>query len=115
MEEVYITNYFGLTKYNKKRIILRKTFVIYLLKGSYATETEQARIDFERRMIEKAEAARNVLSNITNWMWKCDTPSTDHIENETYIQFTELLQVRPFLLLINSEIHLCYIGNPYYF
>ncbi|KAI9565211.1 hypothetical protein GHT06_008993 [Daphnia sinensis] len=61
-------------------------------KGSYATETEKARIDFERRMTEKAEAAQNVLSNLTNWMWKCDTPKSEQIENETYIQFTELLQ-----------------------
>lgn len=61
-------------------------------KGSYVTETEKARIDFERRMTEKAEAAQNVLSNLTNWMWKCDTPRSEQVENETYIQFTELLQ-----------------------
>nr|CAH0106944.1 unnamed protein product [Daphnia galeata] len=42
-------------------------------RGNNANETEQARIDFEKRMTEKAAAAQK-------------------IENETYIQFNELLQ-----------------------
>jgi hypothetical protein len=50
-------------------------------------------------MTEKAEAARKVLSELPTWMWKCDTPTYDKIENETYIQFNELLQVRPFSIL----------------
>lgn len=67
--------------------------------GNNANETEQARIDFEKRMMEKAAAAQKVLSQLSTWMWKCDTPTYDQIENETYIRFNELLQVRPFFVL----------------
>jgi hypothetical protein len=45
-------------------------------------------------MTEKAEAAQKVLSQLSTWMWKCDPPTNDQIENETYIRFKELLQVR---------------------
>jgi hypothetical protein len=61
-------------------------------KGNFTQESEMARADFERRVAEKAQAARNVLSQLPTWMWKCDTPQSEQIENETYIQFTELLQ-----------------------
>lgn len=52
-----------------------------------------AREDFEHRVMEKAQAAHSALSHLSTWVWKCDTPRTKQIENETYIQFTELLQV----------------------
>ncbi len=60
---------------------------------NYATETEESRDAFEKRMIEKAEAAQKVLSKLSSWTWKCDTPESDQLENETYIKFSELLQV----------------------
>ena len=67
-----------------------------VLLGNNTNETEQARIDFEKRMTEKAATAQKVLSELSTWMWKCDTPTSDQIENETYIQFKELLQVRAY-------------------
>lgn len=77
------------------RLILKR-FSEFL--GNNANETEQARIDFEKRMAEKAAAARKVLSELSTWMWNCDTPTNEQMENETYIQFNELLQVRAFQL-----------------
>ncbi|XP_046442502.1 uncharacterized protein LOC124192954 [Daphnia pulex] len=61
-------------------------------RGNNSNETEKARVDFEKRMTEKAEAAQKVLSQLSTWMWKCDPPTNDQIENETYIRFKELLQ-----------------------
>ena len=61
--------------------------------GNFTIESETARSDFERRMMEKTHTAHNVLSQLPTWMWKCDTARDKQIENETYIQFTELLQV----------------------
>ncbi len=56
-----------------------------------------ARANFEHRMIRKAQAASSVLSHLPTWIWKCDPPPSKHVENETYIQFTELLQVKHIL------------------
>ena len=69
--------------------------------GNYETETEEARDAFEKRMMEKADVAQKVLSKLSTWMWKCDTPSSDQLENETYIQFNELLQVSYLLTVIS--------------
>lgn len=57
-----------------------------------------ARADFENRVIEKTRAARSVLSQLPSWMWKCDMPKAEQLENETFIQFTEVLQVSNFFL-----------------
>ena len=65
----------------------------FLITGNFTIESEMARAGFERRVTEKAEAARNVLSLLPTWMWKCDPPQAKYQENETFIQFTELLQV----------------------
>lgn len=64
--------------------------------GNFTLESDMARADYENRVIEKAKAARMVLSQLPSWMWKCDMPQSDQFENESYIQFTELLQVRNF-------------------
>ena len=63
-----------------------------------------ARADYENRVIEKAKAARMVLSQLPSWMWKCDMPQSDQFENESYIQFTELLQVRKFFRFLRLNL-----------
>jgi len=60
--------------------------------GNFTVESEMARGDFERRVVEKAQAARSVLSRLPTWTWKCDPSGRNHRENETFIQFTEVLQ-----------------------
>lgn len=61
-------------------------------KGNFTFESDMARADFENRVIEKTRAARSILSQLPSWLWKCDTPKSEQLENETFIQFTEVLQ-----------------------
>lgn len=68
-------------------------------RGNFTIESDIARSEFEQRVIEKAHAARTVLSRLPTWMWKCDPSVANQRENETYLQFTELLHVRFFFLL----------------
>lgn len=60
---------------------------------NYATEAEEARADFSKRIKEMTEASRKALIAIPTWIWKCDTIMSNQKENETYIKFSELLQV----------------------
>lgn len=55
-------------------------------------------------MIGKAFAASSVLTHLPTWMWKCDPPPAKHVENDTYIQFTELLQVKHLLAILRAVI-----------
>ena len=72
--------------------------------GNFTVESEMARGDFERRVVEKAQAARSVLSRLPTWTWKCDPSGRNHRENETFIQFTEVLQVSSKVKLITAPI-----------
>lgn len=56
-------------------------------------ESELARAAFEERLTEKTIAARRVLATLPTWTWTCDASHAEQRENETYIQFTEVLQV----------------------
>ena len=64
--------------------------------GNFTFESDMARADFENRVIEKTRAARSILSQLPSWLWKCETPKSEQLENETFIQFTEVLQVSNF-------------------
>ena len=57
-------------------------------------EAEEARAAYQRRVVEKSNVAQSILSKMSIWKWQCDTPAFEHAENETYIQFKELLQVK---------------------
>jgi len=61
-------------------------------KGNFTLESELARAAFEERLTEKTIAARRVLATLPTWTWTCDASHAEQRENETYIQFTEVLQ-----------------------
>ncbi|XP_065556125.1 uncharacterized protein LOC136024620 isoform X1 [Artemia franciscana] len=59
-------------------------------KGDFTRESDLARQEFEKRVTEKAQVARSVISQMSNWYDRCINEKP--VENETYIQFTEVLQ-----------------------
>ena len=52
-----------------------------------------AKNNFESQAIEKLLAVKSVLPKMSRKYWKCDPD--EHIEGETFIRMTNLLQVRP--------------------
>ena len=52
-----------------------------------------AKNNFESQAIEKLLAVKSVLPKMSRKYWKCDPD--EHVEGETFIRMTNLLQVRP--------------------
>ena len=53
-----------------------------------------AKNNFESQAIEKLLAVKSVLPKMSRKYWKCDPD--EHVEGETFIRMTNLLQVSQF-------------------
>ncbi|XP_065349344.1 uncharacterized protein orion [Cloeon dipterum] len=59
-------------------------------KGNFTREAELLQAKTELRSAEKAAAASEAMKEASRFVWRCDPKQ--HVENETYVQLTELLQ-----------------------
>ncbi|CAB3374677.1 Hypothetical predicted protein [Cloeon dipterum] len=59
-------------------------------KGNFTREAELLQAKTELRSAEKAAAASEAMKTASRFVWRCDPKQ--HVENETYVQLTELLQ-----------------------
>ena len=60
------------------------------------TESEMARQKFESQATEKLLAVKSILPRMSRKYWKCDPDQ--HVEGETFVRLTHLLQVIYYLL-----------------
>lgn len=59
--------------------------------GNFTLEAELSRQKFETQATEKLLAVKQILPKMSQEFWKCDPDQ--HIEGETFVRLTNLLQV----------------------
>uniref|UniRef100_A0A182IYJ9 Uncharacterized protein n=2 Tax=Anopheles atroparvus TaxID=41427 RepID=A0A182IYJ9_ANOAO len=61
-------------------------------KGNFTVESEERRQEMQTRLNRTQALLHRVMQQTNNEYWRCDPEQGAHRENETYVQFTRLLQ-----------------------
>lgn len=71
-------------------IIFTNSFLFSYLLGNFSRESDLMTEHFNERTIRTQELLRKVMERTDRAVWRCDPEN--HVENETYIAVTRLLQ-----------------------